>query len=634
MMLLLLFLLSGVGMGYVLSWKFKFIESAIERAAFSLIVGLSISTFVSFWISFAFGSLSTISIAAGIIVNICAIASIYKIGRERIPRIKIPKPKIGLAEICILAVFIVLAYFNSISIYSDAEGNISGISNAWADYAFHVGLINSFALRDNFPPVYPILEGAQMRYPFLVDFLSAIFVKEGVPIDLSITIPNFLLLFCLIGVSFAFLRRFLGNKEAAAIAIIIFFFNGNLGFMSFMDDYGAAPDKAIFLDKLPKAYSYLPERNIQFMNLSYSVFIPQRAALMGFPIAALAFLLLLRIIRREAEFKEMVLVALLVSILPLIHAASFGVAAFILFFAFVIDLAKTRKFGMRWRIAALLFLLIALPQLAFINEQERRGDFFGPEVGWMSRATNYEGFANFWWENIGVILILGICGLFVFNREQIVFSAPFLALFIVCNLIRFQPWEWDNVKVLMYWLFFMCAAGGLLLMKTYYRFKRMGVIWQLAAIALIIVSIFLSTFSALLTFDSWNSSAAKMWTGEDRRIADYVVENTDKNAVFLTAGKHNQLIYTLAGRQILAGYDGHLWSHGLIYNQQQSASRQIYSTADISLIRRWKIDYVYIGPQELYEWGAQTALFENNPDFVEVYFNKLANARIFKVNEA
>jgi hypothetical protein len=42
------------------------------------------------------------------------------------------------------------------------------------------------------------------------------------------------------------------------------------------------------------------------------------------------------------------------------------------------------------------------------------------------------------------------------------FYIPFVALFLVSNTVKLAPWEWDNVKVLIYWfvgsLPLMCLA--------------------------------------------------------------------------------------------------------------------------------------------------------------------------------
>ncbi len=630
MILLLLFLISGLLIGAVIAIKLKFLENFFEKAAAAIIMGLSFSTLFTFFLSFLLHSLSSVSIGLTVLFNFLISYYLIKKYRIRIAFPSINTGKAGTPEIILIILFLLMAYFNSLSIYDDTEGNIWAISNTWADYALHIGIINSFAMRDNFPPVYPNLAETQMRYPFLVDFLSSIFVYEGVPIAASITIPNLLLILALISLTYAFLRRFAGNKEIAAIAMMLFFLNGNLGFAQFIEDYGQADDKGVFMRNLHKAYSFLPEQNIQFMNLTYSVFIPQRAALMGFPIVMLLLILLWRIYRKEAEKWEFLLGGVLISIIPLIHASSFGVAGFIAFGVFLMDLIKKRRFDMNWVLFGIPLLLIALPQLAFIDEQVRTANFFGPQIGWMSRATSYGEFVDFWWRNIGVLLVVGTAGIALLKRDQLIFALPFLSIFLFSNLLRFQPWEWDNVKVLMYWLLMLAAIGAIALYKLKEFLSRND--GTLANITMGLL-IFISIFSGVLTFIAWNSSNAVLWNKNEIRIAEYIIENTEKDALFLTAGKHNHLVYTLAGRQILAGYDGHLWSHGLAFQTQSRDSRIIFLSGDIKTIRKWGVDYVFIGPQEINEWNANPDAFINNPDFTPIYGEFDGNYAIFKVNE-
>ena len=214
MIFLALFLISGLALGYLLSLRLKFLDSIYERLAFSIILGIAFSTLSCFAFSLWLGTLSQISIGLSVILNLALSAPLFKYGKfgKSQPPLQFKFNKIRYAEIALFALFAIMLYFNSLSLYEDEEGNIHGIANTWADYALHVGIIKSFALRDNFPPIYPNLADAPMRYPFLVDFLSAILVKEGVPLIPSITLTNLILIFCLITLTFAFLKRLLGNS--------------------------------------------------------------------------------------------------------------------------------------------------------------------------------------------------------------------------------------------------------------------------------------------------------------------------------------------------------------------------------------------------------------------------------------
>jgi hypothetical protein len=654
MILLALFLVSSLLMGYFISKYFSFIENFIERSAFAVIVGLTVSTFFCFIVSFAIGTLGDNSLMASIVFNFMLLgAAIRKVGwKPKIGQIKLNKPSIWVILVVIL--FVIIAYFNFHSIYEDKDGNIWGIANSWADYALHIGIINSFALRDNFPPIYPNLAATPMRYPFMLDFLSAILVKEGIPITFAITVPNLLMLFSLVTFAFAFVRKFAFSEKIAAIAIILFFINGNMGLLQFVDDFNHSSDKGAFMEHLPKVYTHLEDTannvghmNIRFMNLTYSVFIPQRTALMGFSLVLLVFIILYKILEGKGEKLDYLLAGILTALLPMVHATSFGIAGLVAGIVFLVDIFRNQNKAGRWLIFAIPLIIIALPQLIFINEQPRVPGFFGPQVGWVSKAATYMQFVKFWWDNAGLTLALGLLGIFFLKRNQLLFLLPFAGIFIFANLIRMQPWDWDNIKILMFWYFALCILAAIFVSRAFdflidlKRWLKSLKIGKKMPLAPKIIAFFLGAMiaswvllciaSGLLTFYAWAGSGAVMWSAKDIEMANWINANTEKTAVFLIAGKHNHIAYTLAGRQALAGYDGHLWSHGLDYFQQASATREIYASADVETAKKWGVNYIYLGPVEINEWGANLQLFEYNQNFKEVYFNSDTGVHIFRV---
>jgi len=78
--------------------------------------------------------------------------------------------------------------------------------------------------------------------------------------------------------------------------------------------------------------------------------------------------------------------------------------------------------------------------------------------------------------------------------------------------------------------------------------------------------------------------------------------HTNPTAVFAVADEHNSPIPTLAGRRELVGYPGWLWTYGLADYVQKEADDKRILAGDPStpeLVRKYGIDYVMIGPQEI-----------------------------------
>ncbi len=88
----------------------------------------------------------------------------------------------------------------------------------------------------------------------------------------------------LIAVLYLFYRRALGSWRAAMRAQLIFFTGGGLGWLLFLGDVAAMPPGG-HLDVPPREYTLLPELGIWWSNVVTTLLLPQRALLMGLPLA-------------------------------------------------------------------------------------------------------------------------------------------------------------------------------------------------------------------------------------------------------------------------------------------------------------------------------------------------------------
>src|SRR5213594_1021679 len=59
------------------------------------------------------------------------------------------------------------------------EGLYTSVLNNYGDLPFHLSVITRFVYGQNFPPEDPTFAGARFTYPFLTDFISAMFVRVG-----------------------------------------------------------------------------------------------------------------------------------------------------------------------------------------------------------------------------------------------------------------------------------------------------------------------------------------------------------------------------------------------------------------------------------------------------------------------
>jgi hypothetical protein len=88
--------------------------------------------------------------------------------------------------------------------------------------------------------------------------------------------------------------------------------------------------------------------------------------------------------------------------------------------------------------------------------------------------------------------------------------------------------------------------------------------------------------------------------------------------VFAVADEHNSPIPTLAGRRVMIGYPGWLWTYGLPDYVTKGADLKRILTGDPlapDLVRKYGVDYVMIGPQEIPR-GASRAFWDEHGKLV------------------
>jgi hypothetical protein len=221
--------------------------------------------------------------------------------------------------------------------------------------------------------------------------------------------------------------------------------------------------------------------------------------------------------------------------------------------------------------------------------------FLGWALGWDRRGQNA---VIFWLANTGLFIPLILWAVASRGRRLVPprmlrFYLPFLLCFIVPNVIRLAPWIWDNVKILVYWFLASAPIVSLLLAKWY-----RGGIWRRVMASLVLVAL---TFAGAL--DLWRvvSGAAEVRVFSQRaaNFATLVTNTTKRGSTVLHAPIYNHPVF-LTGRRSLMGYPGHLWTHGLAYQSREQEIRQIYSGGPdaTTLIARYRVDYVVIGPDE------------------------------------
>ncbi len=515
----------------------------------------------------------------------------------------------GVAAIVLWKVF-------SRAVIEDNTGLSTGLLNNFGDLPFHLSVITSFAFGNNFPPEDPTYAGVRFTYPFISDFISAVFVRCGADLRESMFVPNFILGISFVGLVHRWALVMLRDKLAAIITPLIVILNGGFGWTLLFEKAGTN-EGGLFgvLMDLPPSFTVIPETTWRWGNAVSTLLVPQRGFLMGLPLATIAFTqwwlatsekpetsvtgkkTRQKHVETRSRFslatRRMIAAGVAAGLLPLVHAHSFVVVM-----AMAGCLALIRIRWREWFTFFAVASVIAIPQLLWstIHSAVDAGSFFAWEVGWDHGQENP---IWFWFKNTGIFIPLIIAAIlskrdgYLVPKRLLLFYLPFTLCFIIPNVLKMAPWIWDNIKVLYYWWLASAPIVALLLARLW----REGRIRRIIAVLLFVCV----TLAGALDVAGIAMRSVKYQVFDPAGIhfAEFVKQQTTPRALIIHAPVHNTPVF-LSGRRSLMGYPGHIWTHGLEFVQRESEIKRIYlgSPDAEQLIRNYGIQYAVVGPQE------------------------------------
>ena len=549
--------------------------------------------------------------------------------------------------------FLLFWFFFDQGMYELKDGIYTGGSQNLGDLPFHLGAIFSFTDGNNFPPQNPSWAGARFSYPFIADFLTACFVKVGSDVRAAMFVQNLSWAFSLLIIIERFAAKITGSKLAGRIVPALLFFSGGLGFLWFFKDFWESGKSILdFLRHLPHDYTISDQ--FRWGNSMVVLFITQRSLLLGMPLTVLVLGYLWRVFATEGTEEDEkakkspllllasspFLVGLLAGTLPLIHLHSLAVLFVVTGCLFVMRLAEWKK----WIAFGVGVAVIAIPEVlwSMSGSATETSKFFGWHFGWDKGETN---FFWFWIKNTGIVipaLIAGIYLIFSTQRRKdaeeegkrqkakgktdelsafplstlhsplLLFYVPFLLLFIISNVAKLAPWEWDNIKVLIYWY-----LGSLPLIAYAIAWA-----WQRNTAAKVVAGVCFVVLILAGFLDVWRTATGQIKTrvfdGDAVQVAAFIKKNTPPDSLILNAPTYNSAV-VLSGRQSLMRYSGHLSSHGVDYAPRETDVKRIYEgggVADI-LLNKYNIQYVLVSPEERNTLKANEEFFRKFPVIAE-----------------
>jgi hypothetical protein len=152
-------------------------------------------------------------------------------------------------------------------VIEDSNGLSTGLLNNFGDLPFHLSVITSFAFGNNFPPEDPTYAGVRFTYPFISDFVSAMFVRCGADLRESMFIENFILGMSFVGLVHRWALVMLRDRLAAIITPLLVLLNGGLGW-KLLFDKAIDNEGGLFgvLTDLPPSFTVIPETTWRWGN--------------------------------------------------------------------------------------------------------------------------------------------------------------------------------------------------------------------------------------------------------------------------------------------------------------------------------------------------------------------------------
>ncbi len=610
-----------------------------ERLVIGLVLSVVLVTVVGYLLALLLG----LGIPVVLILMVTALVSggfILRRHRARLRAEVQSMRSIGLA-VSLAVLGIIVGYLFVRAIRVAPEGWLAQYNNTWSDWSFHASYATAFVYGSNLPPQNPIFAGTPFRYPFAPDFASALLIAGGWSIPAALIWPSWAMSMLALAGLTLWARRLTGSVAAGVMAVTLTLLGGGLGFTFFFGD-AARLGWLNTLAHIPRTYDrFDPPVNIQWYNPILSYWLPQRSFVFGVAIFLTVLLLVTPALQSTpmGRWRETIehirgswrhwslkstpvafLVAgALAGSLPLFHVHSL-LALGIVTLAWAILFPRPAWIGF----FAVMFVL-AVPRLlvAVPGDPGAPPEHQYPRLMWWW-LSGQDFPAWFWLKNTGLFLPLLLTALvspLVLRGRARLLLAPFVLVFLAGNLIKFQPWDWDNTKVLVFWYLGSAVAVGAVLARIF-RANIAGAVGATAIWLTLVASGVLSMLQYLPP-----QGPSYVWFSTDEvRLADQIRSATPPHSVFVTGEQPNSPVADLAGRAVLMSYPGWLWSYGINYTQREADIARIYrgDPATLDLLHHYHADYVLVGPNEL-------TILHANVDYFNAQFPVLLKTATYTV---
>ncbi len=474
-----LFAISGILISEVVFAKHK----QRNRLWLGLVIGLLMLTWLPSLFALLIGFTAAAQILAAIVSVIAALGSaciLYFRAKRGLHSAAFCRKDWLFLLVVVPIVFLCAVLLDTHILKTHSDGSVWVGQVTYGDLAMHLGFITSIAEQSVFPPQYSIFPGHALNYPFLCETSGASLFRIGSSVrDAYLITAIYACILVVVGV-YIFFEQWLKRKPRATLATVLFFFGGGFGFFYFFDlarsggtittllsENGTV--SSVFLDGFYHTPTNIPALGLRWVNPIVDMMIPQRATLFGW-----AFLFPCLYLLHGFTYgnrKENVLpLAVIAGLLPMIHTHSFLALGVISAVYCIEDLISVRfrvQRVLQWGAYALIACCLAMPQLfLFTFRQTAESSMVRFHLNWDNKTDSY---LWFYIKNLGLIfLLMPFAFLVLPKRDKKIYSGA-IVLWILSELVEFQPNDYDNNKLLFVWFAFTCGIVAKFLAVTRHR---------------------------------------------------------------------------------------------------------------------------------------------------------------------
>jgi hypothetical protein len=501
---------------------------------------LGLSSLIGCLGALALGHLISVISASALVIGF---GGAWYLSREF--KLALQAPSVSLPVFILYALIFIGIYLHSIFLFYPKAG-FFWIQDQFnlGDMSFHWGTIRYLGKGATFWPENPIFMGYRFKYPFGMDLFNAFFENLGVGISSHLPLVTLLALLMLFYVL---------HMAGGPLLVFAIFFSGGI--------YNFTVPGPWDLGQI--------QESIEFKNLFLTVLLTQRGFLYAFPAGVFLYRALQEYFSGawKPSRIEKISIGIIWGALGFFHLHSFFFVS--LYLGILILWKKDLK---NWFLPIGIAALLGLPFVlnALVPEVGTHSLIHFNARGW-ARPEN-SGYLEYWGKNLGPWIVAVISALVVFFRQKkwnsLMPTALAFGLFFIFSHLILAPWDWDNIKLIIWcYTFALMTISGFLWNERSDGVKTFVFLFFIPGLFIFVHSLPLYNHGVQWVSEKELNKAEVLLRGQD----------VNQGVLIAPAYEHPAL---LLGYKLYMGYTGHVWSHGYDFTEREALVKRIYEGED------------------------------------------------------